>query len=242
MTTIRLQAALSRAGITSRRKARELIEEGRVMVGGKVVREAGYRLDTARERVLVDGVPLRGKKPCVYVLLNKPRGVVTTLRDRHARRTVADLVSVRGHRIFPVGRLDKMSEGLLLLTDDGELAFRLTHPRFGVMREYRVVVSGALTRRTERLLEQGVVIDGERTAPCSITVEKKEPKTTVATVRLGEGRKRQIRRMFEMAGHPVVSLRRIAFGSLTLGKIEAGSWQFLTERQITGLRKDVGLE
>ena len=228
----RLQRILARAGLSSRREAERWIEEGRVRVNGHVVRRLGSAADPGRDAITVDGKPLPGLRPLRTYVLYKPRGVVTTTRDPRARKTVLDLVP-RRERLFPVGRLDAASEGLLLLTNDGALAHRLMHPSFEVPRVYRVSVQGRPGKEALAALREGQLIEGRRVVPRKITVRRTSGAHTVLEVTLIEGRRRQIRTMMREAGHSVRRLVRIRFGPVQLGTLAPGTWRLLrvTERQ-----------
>ncbi|MEE8558598.1 MAG: pseudouridine synthase [Myxococcota bacterium] len=228
----RLQRILARAGLSSRREAERWIEEGRVRVNGRVVRRLGSAADPSRDAITVDGKPVPGLRPLRTYVLYKPRGVVTTTRDPRARKTVLGLVP-RGERLFPVGRLDAASEGLLLLTNDGALAHRLMHPSFEVPRVYRVSVQGRLGREELAALRAGQRIEGRPVVPRGVTVRRTSGANTVLEVTLIEGRRRQIRTMMREVGHPVRRLVRIRFGPVQLGTLAPGTWRPLrvTERQ-----------
>jgi len=257
----RLQKILARAGIASRRAAEEMIAAGRVAVNGMVVKEMGVRADPSKDNITVDGRPLAispgEPKPgeLVYLVLNKPRGVVSTAKDTHGRPTVLDLISrTEGEpkragrpvpspaaRIYPVGRLDADTTGLLLLTNDGDLTFRLTHPRFGVEKEYRAVVRGRPPEHALQKLREGIEIEGERTAPAVVDWLGAREGSTLLRVVIHEGRKRQVRLMLAAVGHPVVDLQRVRFGPLTLGDLEPGKWRALALHEVHALRKAVKL-
>jgi 23S rRNA pseudouridine2605 synthase len=229
---MRLAKHLAHAGVASRRAAEALIAEGRVRVGGEVVTDPARDVDGS-EGIAVDGRPVgpAGHDRVVYAL-NKPAGVVSTARDTHGRRTVVDLVPDAGTRLYPVGRLDADTTGLLLLTDDGDLAHRLTHPRFEVPKTYRARVGGGpISDRALARLREGVELDDGRTAPAR--VRRLGPGRLELVLR--EGRTRQVRRMCEAVGHPVVELRRVAFGSLMLGDLPPGAVRRLTPGEVEGL-------
>jgi len=230
----RLQKFLAQAGVASRRQSEELIREGRVTVNGRVVTQLGTKVDPARDQVRVDGRHIRSTEEHVYIVLNKPRGVLSTMQDSRGRRALGDLVSVPA-RVYPVGRLDATSEGLILLTDDGELANLLTHPRYGHAKEYRVVVNGRLSDETLESWRQGLVLEGKKTAPARVEVLGSRKDTTVLRVSMREGRKRQIRRVAEMLGHPVLELTRTRLGPLELGLLDVGQWRYLTAKEIGSL-------
>ena len=228
---MRLNAYLARAGVASRRKADELIKAGRVTVNG----EPG-QLNTfvaANDQVAVDGEPVE-KQQLAYVLLHKPAGVVTTASDPHARRTVVDLVD-HPSRVVPVGRLDAGTTGALLLTNDGELAHRLAHPRYGVEKTYVVDVEGEPTGDALRALERGVELEDGRTAPA----HTRRLARSRLELTIHEGRKHQVKRMLEAVGHPVTRLHRSVYAGLTLEGLEPGAWRELTSREVERLRSAV---
>jgi len=232
----RLQKILARAGFGSRRACEELIRQGRVAVNGQVA-QLGQRADPERDRITVDGEPIRLKRGYTYIALHKPRGVLSDEGDGTGQLpTVRDLVDLPGH-LFPVGRLDLRSEGLILLTDDGELAFRLTHPRFGHEKEYHVLVEGQPTEGTLEKWRRGVFLDGRRTAPARVEVMRAERDRTWLRVVLREGRKRQIRRVAAMLGHPVHRLVRVRIGPVRLGDLPPGRWRRLTASEVRALKE-----
>jgi pseudouridine synthase len=232
----RLQKALAHAGVASRRAAEDLIREGRVEVNGKIVTKLGTSVDAAVDTIRVDGKPLRKPAVEVYLMLHKPRGYVTTLRDPEGRPTVLDLLPSRGARVFPVGRLDYQTEGLLLLTNDGELAAQLMHPRHGVEKTYLAKVRGNPESAELKRLADGIVLDGRRTLPARARVIRRAPN---AWLQLGirEGRKHQVRRMLAAIGHPVMKLRRVGYGGLTLGRLPVGSYRSLSAAELATLRR-----
>ena len=229
----RLQKVLAAVGLGSRRACEELIAEGRVTVDGEVA-ELGRRVDPDRARVEVDGVPISVRPGLVHYLLNKPAGVVTTASDPQGRPTVLDLVPPEP-RVFPVGRLDAATEGLLLLTNDGDLAHRLTHPSFGVEKEYLAEVETAPTRGELRRLREGVDLEDGRTAPARVTLV---PPRAVRLV-IHEGRNRQVRRMLDAVGHPVRRLVRTRIGPLTDRRLKPGEWRPLTPAEVRSLEEQV---
>jgi 23S rRNA pseudouridine2605 synthase len=231
---MRLAKHLAHAGVASRRAAERLIEQGRVSVDGAVVTDPARDV-SGGEAIAVDGAPLGAPPPGRRVIaLHKPAGVVSTARDTHGRRTVVDLVPAAGARLYPVGRLDADTTGLILLTDDGDLAHRLTHPRFEVPKTYRARVARPPVREPAlRALREGVELDDGRTAPAQ--VRRLEPDLLELTLR--EGRKRQVKRMCEAVGHPVLELQRVAFGPLRLGDLEPGAHRELTPAEVERLRK-----
>jgi 23S rRNA pseudouridine2605 synthase len=227
----RLQKVLARVGIGSRRVAEELIAAGRVTVNGDVA-VLGRRVQVETDQVAVDGVPIGVRAGLVWYLLNKPRGVVTTVSDPHASRTVVDLVPTEP-RVFPVGRLDADTEGLLLLTNDGDLTHRLTHPSFGVEKEYVAEVSGAPTPAAVRTLRQGVQLDDGRTAPAKVALTP----PNVLTITIHEGRNRQVRRMCDAVGHPVRRLVRTRIGPIVDRSLKPGTWRHLTTDEVHALER-----
>jgi len=237
----RLQKYLAHAGVASRRKCEELIVAGRVSVNGETVTALGTQVDPQRDRVAVDGRPITPPRRHRYLLLNKPRGVLSTARDPHGRRTVLDLVPSE-RRLYPVGRLDMDSEGLLLLTDDGELAQRLTHPRYEHDRAYEVWVDGRPSQTTLQRLREGIELQDGPTWPAEVAVQRRESGGTWLRFVIHEGRKRQLRRMCEAVGHPVRRLVRVAMGPLALGELTQGQYRALTRQEQQALRKAVGLD
>lgn len=213
----------------ARRRADEVIASGRVRVNGRVVRELGSIVE-AGDRVELDGNPVDVPAERTYLLLNKPQGVVTTMSDPQGRRTVADLIPV-GPRIVPVGRLDYATGGALLLTDDGDLAYRLLHPRFGVDKTYRAAIAGQLRVQDVRQLNRGVALDDFRAAGAKVRVVASRRDRSLVDVTIHEGRNRQVRRMFEALGHQVLSLTRTRFGPLRLGTLPVGHVRSLTAKE-----------
>ncbi len=229
----RLQKVLAAVGLGSRRACEELIAEGRVTVDGEVA-TLGRRVDPETARIEVDGVPVSVRPGLVHYLLNKPAGVVTTASDPQGRPTVLDLVPPEP-RVFPVGRLDVATEGLLLLTNDGDLAHRLTHPSFGVEKEYLAEVATAPTRGELRRLREGVELEDGKTAPARVTLV---PPRAVRLV-IHEGRNRQVRRMLDAVGHPVLRLVRTRIGPLTDRRLRSGEWRALTPAEVRSLEEQV---
>ena len=255
---VRLQKVIAAAGIASRRKAEELIQAGRVRVNGKVVRELGVKVDPEKDIIEVDGRRIRPPRGHVYILLHKPRGVLSTTSDPFGRPTVVDLVPT-DRRVFPVGRLDADSEGLMLLTDDGMLAERLSHPRYGHRKEYIALVIGTPTEKELRALQRGIVLEDGRTGPAQVKVlGRRVPQEVLDAgvpglqkvsphgfswlrIAIAEGRKHQVRRMLKAVGHPVIRLIRVAIGPLRLGRLQPGQWRALTPKEKERLFQEVGL-
>ena len=231
---IRLQKHLSECGIASRRKAEELIAAGKVKINGHIA-EIGSKVDPKRDKVTVRGravVPVNEK---VYIMLNKPRGFVTTMSDELGRKTVSDLVADAGSRIFPVGRLDRDSEGLLIMTNDGDFANKLTHPSSHVNKTYRVTVKGAAEEEQLLKMKEGILLGGRKTLPCDCFVAERKPDRTVLIFILNEGRNRQIRRMCEAVGLEVLRLKRTEIAGVKLGMLPQGKWRPLNEREMRRL-------
>lgn len=231
----RLQKYLARCGVASRRASERIIVDGRVRVNDEVTMQLGVTVDPLLDRVEVDGRAVRPPQTLTHIALHKPAGVVSTASDPQGRKTVLDLVDVPT-RLYPVGRLDFDSEGLIVLTDDGDLALELTHPRHSVEKEYRALVSGAVPDATLRALGAGVELDGRRTARTTFERLTSTPDGTWVRVVLREGRNRQIRRMFAQAGLDVLRLVRVRIGALHLGDLAPGTWRFLSDAEIASLR------
>lgn len=233
----RLQKVISQAGIASRRESEELIKAGRVKVNGVVVTELGTKVEPTRDKVAVDNKPIRTEKP-VYILLNKPRGIVTTLHDPEGRKTVASLLPDISERIYPVGRLDYNTEGLLLMTNDGELTHALTHPSHEIDKTYRAKVLGRPPEEKLDRLRAGIKLEDGLTAPAKVNAveyDREKDLTTVEIV-ITEGRNRQVRRMFEAIGHPVRQLKRVKFAFLTLVGVRRGAYRNLEADEVETLK------
>lgn len=233
---VRLQKAIADSGLASRRKAEEMIREGRVTVNGAVVREMGLKIDPGRDHVKVDGRHIKPAPPEVYVMLNKPKGCVSSLSDPEGRPTVADLLARVKLRVFPVGRLDFDSEGLMLLTNNGAMAQALLHPRHHVPKTYLIKVKGVLSEAEIEQLERGVDLEDGRTAPATVKKVRKAEQNSWVEITIHEGRKHQVKRMLESVGHPVLKLMRVRFGPLALGDLPAGEFRYLTDREANALR------
>jgi len=238
----RLQKRLARAGVASRRRAEEFILAGRVKVNGEVIRELGVKADPDRDLIEVNGKRLRIEEKKIYVLLYKPRGYVTTARDPQGRPTVLDLLPDIKTRVFPVGRLDYDTEGLLLLTNDGQLTFALTHPRHKVPKTYLALVEGIPGEAKLQELRQGVPLEDGLTAPALVRLAGKEGRRAWLEITIHEGRNRQVRRMCEYIGHPVIHLKRTSLAFLNLKGLHKGQYRFLTGEEIRKLKQLTGLE
>lgn len=230
---IRLQKYLADCGMASRRHAEELIADGRVTVNGETA-QIGMKITPGQDEVTLNGAVVTHKSDNVYILLHKPRGVITSVADQFGRKTVLDLVKGIDTRLFPVGRLDYATSGLLLLTNDGDLTNRLTHPRHSVGKTYMARVQNPLTESDVAAFNQGIIIDGHPTRPVKLEILGAEKK--VAKITLHEGRNRQIRKMFEALDNSVVALKRVAIGKITLGELKAGEYRHLTREEITYLK------
>jgi len=235
-TGVRLQKVLAGAGVGSRRTCEQLIADGRVSVNGVTVEEMGVRVDPATAEVRVDGKHINVRSDLVYLALNKPRGVLSAMSDSRGRRTVGDLVADRPERLFHVGRLDADSEGLLLLTNDGELANVITSAATHIPKTYLVKVNGALTQEQEQQFREGVPLGGRRTAPAGLKLTHRAANPWYE-VRLIEGRKNQIREMFKHFGRLVEKLKRIKIGFLELGPLKPGEFRYLTAEEVGRLRR-----
>ncbi len=238
----RLQKILAAAGVASRREAEKLITAGKVKVNGKVVTELGSKFDAARCRITVEGNPVKAEKK-VYYLFYKPRGVVTTMSDPQGRRTVADYMKDMPERVFPVGRLDYNTEGLLLLTNDGDLAQKLMHPSHEVNKTYVVKVPGIVPDEKFDMLRMGVKLEDGMTAPAVVNLltYDHEKNITLFNITIHEGRNRQVRRMCDFIGFPVRELKRTKMGTLTLAGLGRGKYRELTEKELAELKKAAGL-
>ncbi|MDR3687227.1 MAG: pseudouridine synthase [Coriobacteriia bacterium] len=239
---MRVQKFLARAGVASRRGSEDLMTAGRVKVNGAVVTELGVKVDPAVDVVAVDGKVVHLAEEPVYIALHKPAGVVTTMSDPQARTTVAELVPIKTHPgLFPVGRLDYETTGLLLFTTDGELSHRILHPKWKVEKTYRVLVDGRVEEPELDRLREGVSLDDGLTAPARVSTLRRGT-TSYCEISIREGRKRQVRRMFSAIGHPVIELHRVSFGPVALGDLSKASWRYLTPQEVSALKAAVGLE
>lgn len=237
----RLQKFLARAGVASRRKSEQMIVDGKVTVDGQVITELGSLVDPDKQTVTVDGKRVEVEE-ITCILLNKPVSYVTTVADPEGRRTVMDLIGGVGVRVYPVGRLDYESSGLLLMTNDGDLTYRLLHPKFHLEKTYRVTVMGMPESHVLKSLQSGIELEDGMTSPARITVLRHHPQESVLEVTIYEGRNRQVRRMFEAIDHPVKRLKRIRFGPLRVDQVASGHWRRLRTGELAALYKSVGLE
>ncbi len=234
---VRLQKYLAGCGVASRRKSEDIIRSGRVSVNGEIVREMGVQIDEENDVITLDGSVVKPEKKMVYVMLNKPAGFVTTASDEKGRQTVMDLVADIPVRIYPVGRLDYDTEGLLLMTNDGDLTYKITHPKNNVEKTYVAEVAGNMNMGTITSLRNGVYIDGVRTSPAKVEVLGATQLGTKMEITIHEGRNRQVRRMFEAVGCKVKRLKRTKEAGLNLGHVPLGRWRKLTESEVNMLKK-----
>lgn len=227
---MRIHKYLAHAGVASRRHAETMVAEGKVTVNGKLA-TVGKVIESDTDKVEVLGKPVKIDEILVYYLLNKPRSVVSAVTDPDGRRTVTSLVP-GGHRLYPVGRLDYDSEGLMLLTNDGDLAYKMTHPKFEVGKTYHVLVKGVMNEKSIGYLEQGVTIEGKKTAPAEVSITEAQPSNTWIDITIHEGRNRQIRKMCEAVGYPVMRLIRTHLGPWELGDIPSGKFRILKPEDV----------
>ena len=233
---MRLQKFLASCGVASRRNAEKIILDGRVSVNGQIVNELGTQVDELNDVVQVDGVTVHTEPEKHYLAYNKPVGEVTTASDPEGRATVMDRFRDYPVRLFPVGRLDYDSEGLLLLTNDGELMNQLLHPSFEIPKSYLTKVSNSVSDEEIRLLRKGVIIDGKMTSPAAVRLIRHDTFSTDLLITIHEGRNRQVRKMIDAIGHQVVRLKRVRFGPVQLGDLPSGMWRKLTDEEIQKLR------
>lgn len=237
---MRLAKYLALSGVASRRRAEKIIGQGRVAVNGEMASKPEHRVNP-EDIVEVDGKIIDGPEEKKYILLNKPGGYISTVTDTHQRPTVTGLLKNESTRLYPVGRLDYDTTGLLLLTNDGELAYRLTHPRFKINKEYLVQVKGKPGEKALESMRKGLMIDGEKTAPADVKILKSDKNTTSLLMTLREGKKRQVKKMCDAIGHPVITLDRVSFAGLRYDGIKRGDYRYLTGKEIKKLYRLVGL-
>lgn len=233
---VRLQKYIAMSGAASRRKAEELISSGRIMVNGKTIMEQGVKVEIGADKVFLDSKELSIVNKNYYIMLNKPEGYVSTVKDQFERPTVLDLVSEEiKSRIFPVGRLDYETEGLLLLTNDGDFTYKVTHPKFEMSKTYIATVGNGITISGLNALRRGVKIDDYKTSPAEVEILDSQPGTTVIKIIIHEGKNRQVRKMFEAIGVKVKHLKRVAVGNVELGNLPLGRWRYLTAHEVNYL-------
>ena len=238
----RLNKIIAMAGIASRRRADELMSQGLVTVNGHKQTELGAKAVWGIDAIEVDGHPIPGPPQKIYVMLNKPFGYVSTLRDPEGRPIIRDVIKDIKERIYPVGRLDFDSQGLLILTNDGELSFRLMHPKFRIPRTYKVIVDRSLSDASVQQLKKGILLDDGLTNPALVKIIERHQARSVARITIFEGRSREVRRMFEAVGHKTLKLIRTGYGTLTLGSLKVGKYRHLRSVEAKALRSSVGLD
>ncbi len=231
-TPVRLQKFLAQCGISSRRKAEEYIAAGRVSIDGKIVKEMGTSIIPGQVRVTCDGKPVVAREQLVYYLLNKPKGYVTTLSDPQGRPIVTSLIKKINARLFPVGRLDLDTEGALILTNDGNLAQKIQHPSHATDKTYQALVKGCPSKEKITLLEKGIILEEKKTSPAKVSIIAKKGRNCLMQIIIHEGRKRQVRKMFDYIGCPVLHLKRTAYGKLTLGQLPIGGYRQLNPSEL----------
>ncbi len=232
---MRLNKYIASCGVASRRGADTIIAEGRVTINGRPVSTIGTDVDPDTDVVAVDGSLVSLKSKNIYILMNKPAGVLSTCHDDRGRKCVVDLINGVSQRVFPVGRLDYDTEGLMLLTNDGNFAYRCTHPKHEMDKTYEAVVHGRLDATAIKHLENGIVLDGIRTAPAKVSILERPDIKNLYEITIHEGRNRQVKRMFEAVGCHVMQLKRTKLGKLTLGELPVGKWRYLSESEIKAL-------
>jgi 23S rRNA pseudouridine2605 synthase len=231
----RLQKFMARCGVASRRKCEELILAGKVKVNKEIIRELGTKINPSIDKVEVEGVLIKPEEKKLYIALSKPVGYITTVKDEKNRKTVLDLVKVK-ERIYPIGRLDYNTSGLLLLTNDGDVYNRLIHPRQSINKVYIALVKGHISDKKVKIFSEGIDIGGYITAPAKIKIIKKYTNSTKVEITIHEGKNRQVRRMCEKIGNPVIELKRIKIGDIKIEGIEVGKWRYLSEKEMKYLK------
>ena len=237
MEEMRLQKYIAQCGIASRRAAEQLIADGKVSVNGKTVTEMGIKV-SSKDSVTVNGTQIKPEKRKYYILMNKPAGVLSSAKDDRGRECVVDLIEGVNARLYPVGRLDYDTTGLILLTNDGEFMQRVTHPSFEIWKTYQAVVKGVPNESDVKRFSEGIVLDDGKTLPAVLDVVGYKGNNAIVEVSIREGRNRQVRRMLERIGHPVNSLTRISFGTLELGDLKPGKWRFVSQEEIERLTEE----
>ncbi len=237
--SMRLQKYMALSGIASRRKSEEIILQGRVKVNGQTIKTLGFKIDSQSDKVEVDKKEIKLKQKKVYIMLNKPVGVVSTVNDQFNRETVIDLIKDKvNERLYPVGRLDYDTEGLILLTNDGEFTYGITHPKHHIDKTYLAVVKGIPTQLEKQRFEKGLRIEDYKTAPAKIEIVKTMDRSSKVKITIHEGKNRQVRKMCEAIGHPVIRLKRVAIGNVHLAHLHSGSWRHLKTEEVKYLRNE----
>ncbi|MPW25201.1 pseudouridine synthase [Alkalibaculum sp. M08DMB] len=232
---MRLQKYLATQGIDSRRKCEEHIKNGRVRVNDEIITDMGFKVDPNVDLILFDNKQVQVEEEKIYIMINKPRNYVSTVKDNFSRKTVLDLIKIKS-RVYPVGRLDYDTQGLLLLTNDGDFTYSLTHPKHHINKTYIAKVKGRPTKMEISKFENGLVIDDYKTSKASFKIIREDRDNTLVEIIIWEGRNRQIRKMCEEIGHPVITLTRISIGQLHLGDLQVGKFRYLTDKEINLLR------
>lgn len=233
---MRLQKYMAKCGVASRRKSEELISQGLVQVNGKIIVEPGFIVDPVKDIVKVDHKTIKLESNMVYIMINKPVGFVTTLKDEKDRNVVTDIIEGVKERIYPVGRLDIDTSGLLLLTNDGDLTQKLTHPSNKIVKRYIAVVEGVPNRIELERFRNGINIDGKKTAKAFVKIAKRYEVDSILDIRIHEGRNRQVKKMCEAINHPVKKLKRVSIGEIEIGGLEIGNWRYLEQEEIDYLK------
>lgn len=241
MSEMRLQRYLAMAGIASRRKAEELITAGMVTVNGVIVTELGTKV-TENDEVSCSGRMVKISSEKIYIMLNKPAEYITSVKDQYGRKTVLDLLDGVKGRVYPVGRLDYNTTGLLLLTDDGDLTNKLMHPSNHIEKKYTALVKGTPSHQTIIAFSKGIELDDGITAPAKLTVLRRLKEDSIVEITIHEGRNRQVKRMCKAVGHPVITLKRISIGPLSLGDLKEGQWRYLTSEELSLIRIYISIE
>lgn len=236
INSLRLQKFMANCGVASRRKSEEIIVAGRVSVNGVLVRELGLKVDERKDIVSVDGKIIKSEENKLYILLNKPIGYITTVSDQFGRKTVIDLVREVSERVYPVGRLDYDTSGLLLLTNDGDLAYKITHPKYEITKKYIARVSGVPKESDLQRFRDGLQIEDYITSKAKIKIITVDNGEALLEVVIHEGRNRQVRKMCSKIGHPVIELKRVEVGKIKLGNVREGRWRYLTEEEVNFLK------
>lgn len=231
----RLQKYMASCGVASRRKCEKLIEEGRVSVNGVIITELGFKVDENNDNVLLDGKPIKVEERKIYIALNKPKGYITASSDNRGRKTVIDIFSDFKERLFPVGRLDYETSGLLIITNDGEVFNKIMHPKQNINKTYIALVEGIPNENEISALKKGIDIGGYVTAPSEASIIKIEGKNSILKIIIHEGKKRQVRRMCRAIHHHVLELKRVSIGKITLGDLEEGQWRYLSKEEVNYL-------
>ncbi|MCF8011007.1 MAG: rRNA pseudouridine synthase [Clostridiales bacterium] len=237
----RLQKYMARAGVASRRYSERMISCGRVKVNGTVEKTMGTKIDPASDTVTVDGKVINIEEKNIYLILNKPGGYVTTMHDPQGRPIVTDLLKGVQERVYPVGRLDYNTKGLLLLTNDGELTYALTHPSYKIFKTYRALVSGVPSKTKIKDLQKGIKLEDGLTAPAKVRLLNKQSDKSLLEITIYEGRNRQVRRMCEYIGCPVLDLERVRLGDLNIGELKIGEYRYLAYKEVHHLKSKLGL-